>query len=192
MLLSKRLKALRVERSIMQKDIANAIGVSVQAYSNYEVGKREPDLDTVIRLAEYFGVTADYLLGLVSAPNLEVPPPTELIEITAALIKLNEKGELDGFRDLLLNLLSLDEGQRYTILYVLNGLLGKPMQVGKMIPLRPKQTFPEVEMSDFDKVEKAFENSHEDVKSDLARMSRQKKRLSKNRRGGKRIRKADI
>ena len=59
-----RLKQLRKEKGVSQKDVANAIGVSVSAYSNYEQGLREPSNQILINLCKYYDVSADYLLGL--------------------------------------------------------------------------------------------------------------------------------
>ncbi len=46
-----------------QQDVADYLGISRQAYSNYENGKREPDYETLLKLGEYFGKSLDYLLG---------------------------------------------------------------------------------------------------------------------------------
>lgn len=60
---AQRLKRLRTERNLLQKDLARTLGVSTSAYGFYEQGKRQPDLDTLCKLAVYFGVSIDYLLG---------------------------------------------------------------------------------------------------------------------------------
>lgn len=57
------LKSLREDRDIKQKTVATYIRKSVQAYSQYELGKRDPDSDTLKDLADFFHVTTDYLLG---------------------------------------------------------------------------------------------------------------------------------
>lgn len=57
-----RLKELRKSKSLNQSQVANAIGISQRTYSNYEIGTREPDINTIIKLADYFNVTIDYLL----------------------------------------------------------------------------------------------------------------------------------
>lgn len=62
-MLNVQLRGLRDSKGIQQKDAANDLGISQQVYSNYELGKCEPDYDTVVRLAEYFSVSTDYLLG---------------------------------------------------------------------------------------------------------------------------------
>lgn len=57
-----RIKELRIQNNISQKDLAETIGVAPNTLSQYETGKREPDNSTLIKLAQYFGVTVDYLL----------------------------------------------------------------------------------------------------------------------------------
>lgn len=56
------LKQLRKFNNLTQLQVANAIGISQRTYSNYEIGTREPDINTIIKLADYFNVTIDYLL----------------------------------------------------------------------------------------------------------------------------------
>ncbi len=54
---------LRIERNIYQKELAAYLKVSIGTVSNYEKGHHSPDLETLCRIAEFFGVTTDYLLG---------------------------------------------------------------------------------------------------------------------------------
>ena len=71
-----RLKALRQKKDIMQKDVALALNISRQVYNNYELGKREPDIEMVGRLADFYGCSADYLLGKSDVPTytpLDIP-----------------------------------------------------------------------------------------------------------------------
>ena len=58
-----RLHQLRTERNITLKTLAEHLGVTVRTITNYENGSREPNIATIIALADYFGVTTDYLLG---------------------------------------------------------------------------------------------------------------------------------
>ena len=58
-----RLKFLREEKGLFQSNIARILGVSIAAVGFYENEKRDMSPDTIIKLAEYFGVTTDYLLG---------------------------------------------------------------------------------------------------------------------------------
>lgn len=54
---------LRLERNIGQKELASYLNMSIGTVSNYENDVHSPDLNTLCRLAEYYGVTTDYLLG---------------------------------------------------------------------------------------------------------------------------------
>jgi transcriptional regulator with XRE-family HTH domain len=59
-----RIKDLREDRDLRQIDVASAVGIDQRSLSNYETGKTNPDSETVIKLARFFGVTCDYLLGV--------------------------------------------------------------------------------------------------------------------------------
>lgn len=59
-----RLRQLREERGVSQAAVSKEMGVSRYAVYSYEKGKTEPTLDGLVVLANYFDVTADYLLGL--------------------------------------------------------------------------------------------------------------------------------
>jgi len=61
--LPKNLKMLRKQKNITQQNIAIQLNISQEAYSLYENGKREPNIDTLIKLAELFGVSLDILTG---------------------------------------------------------------------------------------------------------------------------------
>ncbi|MDI3548173.1 MAG: hypothetical protein PWR10_1825 [Halanaerobiales bacterium] len=58
-----RLKKLRKEKGLYQKELAKIIGVSDGAIAMYETGKRTPDKEILDKLANYFDVSVDYLLG---------------------------------------------------------------------------------------------------------------------------------
>ncbi|MBR2865735.1 MAG: helix-turn-helix transcriptional regulator [Elusimicrobiaceae bacterium] len=61
---AERFKYLREEKGISQERLADDLGVSHGIISFWETGKREPKLSNLILIAEYFGVTIDYLAGL--------------------------------------------------------------------------------------------------------------------------------
>ena len=61
-----RIRDLREDRDLRQVDVAQATGIDQKTLSNYETGKTNPDSYAIIRLAEFFGVTTDYLLGYAS------------------------------------------------------------------------------------------------------------------------------
>ena len=58
-----RLKLLRKERGLLQRDVAEHLNIAVSTYSYWENGKFEPDQESLSKLADFFGVSADYLLG---------------------------------------------------------------------------------------------------------------------------------
>ena len=58
-----RLEELRKEKNLLQKDVASAVNHSITCISDWERGKREPSIDDLIRLADFFGVSIDYLVG---------------------------------------------------------------------------------------------------------------------------------
>ncbi|MBY7125753.1 helix-turn-helix transcriptional regulator [Bacillus sp. 16GRE42] len=58
-----RLHTLRKERKMRQEDMAKQLGIARTTYAMYEQGNREPDYNTLIKLATFFEVSIDYLLG---------------------------------------------------------------------------------------------------------------------------------
>ncbi len=62
-----RIRDLREDRDLRQSDVADATGIDQKTISNYETGKTNPDSFAIIRLAEFFGVSTDYLLGVEKA-----------------------------------------------------------------------------------------------------------------------------
>ena len=58
-----RLKMLRSARGVLQKDIAALLGIDRTTYVKYEKGVSEPSIETLLKLADYFGVSVDFLLG---------------------------------------------------------------------------------------------------------------------------------
>lgn len=57
------LKNLRNKKKLTQHEVALHLGLSQQAYANYENGKRQPDYEILLKLSDFFGVSVDYLLG---------------------------------------------------------------------------------------------------------------------------------
>ena len=57
------LKDIRTRKGLTQSEVASALGISAVVYSRYETGTRQPSVDTIVQLANIFGVTVDYLLG---------------------------------------------------------------------------------------------------------------------------------
>lgn len=59
-----RIRELREDRDLRQIDVSNATNIDQKTLSNYETGRTNPDSYAIIKLAEFFGVTCDYLLGI--------------------------------------------------------------------------------------------------------------------------------
>ncbi len=58
----RRLRELREDNDLVQKEIANFLGIDQRVYSNYEIGKREIPTHFVIRLADFYKTSTDYIL----------------------------------------------------------------------------------------------------------------------------------
>lgn len=61
--LSERLYNLRKERKLTQENAAKEIGIALRSYRRYEAGEREPDASALVQIADFYGVTLDYLVG---------------------------------------------------------------------------------------------------------------------------------
>lgn len=93
-----KLKQLRAEKHITQKAVALYLETTQQAYSNYESGKRELPIRYVNKLAEYYQVSADYILGIrtdfegntdLSTPFINQIPLSDIVRDLQALHKQN-------------------------------------------------------------------------------------------------------
>lgn len=93
-----RLKELRTGKKLNQQKLALDLDTTQTTISNYEMGVYQPDIDTLIKLAEYFGVTVDYLIGNsdVKAIIREESIPDDEIELLLKYRKLsaNQKEKL--------------------------------------------------------------------------------------------------
>lgn len=70
-------KKLRKSRNLTQKEMGAKIGLSKAVVSKYENGMGYPTYDVLIRIAQYFGVTTDYLLGVASGKTVDVSTLTD-------------------------------------------------------------------------------------------------------------------
>lgn len=61
---SQLLYELRTDRDLKQEDVAAVLGITKQAYGHYENGKRQLPLESLIKLCLFYGISADYILGL--------------------------------------------------------------------------------------------------------------------------------
>jgi transcriptional regulator with XRE-family HTH domain len=80
--ISTRLVQLRKEKNLTQQQLTDILNISRNTYAQYETGRREPDFNTAIIFAKFFGVTMDNLLGNIDTPDLSQSEkqPTDLIK----------------------------------------------------------------------------------------------------------------
>ncbi len=67
------LKELRIKNNLSQRELANYLDLSVSAYGNYELDQRQPSIENLCKLADYFGVSVDYLIGHEKKSVMERP-----------------------------------------------------------------------------------------------------------------------
>lgn len=65
------LKYLRIQHGKTQKDIANELGVATNTYTQYETNYRQPDIETLVKLADYYLVSLDILVGRIKIKSTE-------------------------------------------------------------------------------------------------------------------------
>ena len=70
--MGEKLKTLRIEKKLTQKQVADRIGLAISAVSSYESGTRFPSYDTLVKLSRIFHVSTDYLLGMTDTRNIDV------------------------------------------------------------------------------------------------------------------------
>lgn len=72
-----RLKELRESRGLNQAELGKRFGLSISTISMYESGKREPSFETVVKFANFFGVSIDYLLGQEKSSDIDKIVPKD-------------------------------------------------------------------------------------------------------------------
>ena len=97
--LSARLKQLRQDKRLRQDQVAALIGVNKSAVSAYENDLRQPSFDILVRLADLYRVSTDYLLGRTNSRTLDISGLSEneaalISELVAGMTHKNQK--LDG------------------------------------------------------------------------------------------------
>lgn len=64
-----RIRDLREDRDLKQREVAEYLNCSQQVYSNYELGQRDVPSETLIRLSQFYNVSVDYILSLTDDPK---------------------------------------------------------------------------------------------------------------------------
>src|SRR5690554_5619603 len=82
-MIEKRLKELRKSRGLTQEELANSIGITKNFVTMVESGKRKPSYEVLDKIADYFDVSTDYLLGRTNILRLskESNIPIEYVEL---------------------------------------------------------------------------------------------------------------
>lgn len=78
-----RLKEIRLSLNFSQKDVANYLGTNANVYSRYETGERQPSIEILIKLSEFFGKSIDYIVENHAKVDFSISP-YEIELITAA------------------------------------------------------------------------------------------------------------
>ena len=66
----RRIRDLREDHDLTQKEMANILNCSQQVYSNYELGQRDIPTEILIALSAFYNVSTDYILGLTNNPKI--------------------------------------------------------------------------------------------------------------------------
>ena len=89
--MGEKLKSLRLEKNLTQRQIADRIGLAISAVSSYESGSRYPSYDVLVKLSRIFHVSADYLLGITDKRNVDVTGLNDNeIELVSQLVDILE------------------------------------------------------------------------------------------------------
>lgn len=83
---SERLRKARQDAKVSQETAANHINVQRPSYTQYESGRTEPSLSNIARLAELYGVSADFLLGLTDDPK-----PMSKVDLLTTDMKVDDE-----------------------------------------------------------------------------------------------------
>ena len=85
--MGEKLRSLRTEKKLTQKQVADRIGLAISAVSSYEAGSRYPSYEALIKLAGIFHVSTDYLLGITDKRNVDVTGlDDESVELISQLV----------------------------------------------------------------------------------------------------------
>lgn len=93
-MIGKRLKELRTSEGLTQQELAKILNVSSMSISFYENEQRKPDSDFIISVSKYFGVSTDYLLGLINAKdkeNIDISKVTGLNDFSLTILEQSLK-----------------------------------------------------------------------------------------------------
>lgn len=114
-MIGEKIKALRKQKGITAKKVAEALNILPDTYRNYETGRREPNLETLSNIADYFGVSTDYLLGRETFQDpidlLNLNPQEKAIVYAYISLKPDKRSE---FVEILKNIVTGADAQAIT------------------------------------------------------------------------------
>lgn len=112
------LKRLRTKKGLTSEELCSKIGIKGGSYRNYERNDRKPDYDTLVKLADFYGVSTDYLLGRLTAQ-----PPTDALERL-----FSEKSFSALEEELLRKYMELPHEARQAVVRFINDATAKALQ----------------------------------------------------------------
>lgn len=112
------LKRLRTKKGLTSEELCSKIGIKGGSYRNYERNDRKPDYDTLVKLADFYGVSTDYLLGRPTAQ-----PPTDALERL-----FTEKSFSTLEEELLRKYMELPHEARQAVVRFINDATAKALQ----------------------------------------------------------------
>ncbi|MDE6706540.1 MAG: helix-turn-helix domain-containing protein [Oscillospiraceae bacterium] len=114
-MIGEKIKALRKQKGVTAKKVAEALNILPDTYRNYETGRREPNLETLSSIADYFKVSTDYLLGRETFPDpidlLNLNPQEKAILYAYISLKPDKRSE---FVEILKNIVTGADAQATT------------------------------------------------------------------------------
>lgn len=100
-MINDRIRELRESTGMSARKFAETIGIKYTTYYGYETGAREPGSDFIVKFADYFGVTTDYILGIDTKKSPEPEYPEEdKLSMDELVTMLSKAGFLDDNGDL--------------------------------------------------------------------------------------------
>ena len=95
--MGERLKKLRLDNNLTQKQVGQRIGVAISAVSSYESGVRYPTYESLVKLSRLYNVTTDYLVGLSDRMLIDLSDLEEdEITVIKSMVKALRKAKTSG------------------------------------------------------------------------------------------------
>lgn len=138
-----RLKELRKELNLFQSDVANQLGIATPAYANYEAERRDMSTEIQKRIADYFKVSVDYLMGYTNERNADVTYRNiKLIRILGDVPAGEPNGQEEIYEGTLAvdsSLLKIHDTSEYFALRVKGESMNKIMAPGSVILIHKQE-----------------------------------------------------